>query len=176
MKQLRILISVLLILLLCACAKQEPVEYAQRLLPEPESIEVHSGNGNAITYEKTDENYEKLYAAFQTNWWKMLGENGLTEVTSLKAIKTTANRTYLELGGTIVYFLYPDAITWTQDNGNTLEIRMIAFILPDSTDAAGPIKGEFTVAEETLGNNEGLYTYYYPEEIGNGFWTFLMHE
>jgi len=177
MKQVRILAVLLaLLLLLCACGTQEDVEYAQRLLPEPESIEVVSGNGNSITYEKTDENYEKLYAAFQANWWKMMGEDRFTEVSSLKAIKTTANRTYLELSGTIVYFLYPNAIPWTLDNGNTLDIRLVAFILPQSTDTEGSVEGDFTVAEEALGNNQGLYTYYYPQEIASGFWEFLMHE
>lgn len=176
MKRFGIFMGIILMLLsLCACETQEEVVYAQRLLPEPESIKVVSGNSNKITYEKTDANFEKLYAAFQTNWWKMMGEDGLTEVSSLKSIKTTANRTYLEAGGTIVYFLYPDAISWTLDNGSTLDIRLIAFILPDSTAAEGPVAGEFTVAKEILGNNEGLYTYYYPQEIAGGFWKFLMH-
>ena len=95
---------------------------------------------------------------------------------SLKAIKTTSDRTYLTSGDTIVHFLYPDSITWTKDNADTLNIRLIAFILPAPTDAEGLAEGAFTVAEEVLGNNEGLYTYYYPEEIAGGFWKFLMHE
>ena len=175
MKQIRILLTVFLCaLVLCACGSEKDVAYVQRLLPAPESIAVLSGNGSTLTYEKTDEKYEKIYAALSENWWKTMEDGTLTDVTSLKSLKTTSDRTYLQSEDTIVQFLYPDTIAWTQDDGSTLNIQLVAFVMPQSVDADSPVEGYFTVAKETLGYNEGLFTYYYPPEIASSFWGFVI--
>lgn len=176
MKSVRILTAALLsALLLAGCKQEASVEYVQRLLPEPASIVVSLGSTD-LTYEPDSEQYRLLVDSLTPNWWKVQGERGLIDASSVKELKTTSDRTYRRDDDTFVQFLYPDTIQWTQDNGESIAIQAIVFLIPDAEDALLDVEGFFTISKtEEWGYNEGLFTYYYPAEMANGFWDYLLH-
>lgn len=176
MKPVRIFAAVLLSLLfITGCSRERSVEYAQRQLPEPVSITV-SLSDTDLTYGPESEEYRKLVDSLTPNWWKIQGERGLEEASSVKALKTTSDRTYRRGDDTFVQFLYPDTIQWTQDNGESIAIQSIVFLIPNTENALLDVEGFFTISQtEEFGDNEGLFTYYYPAEMANGFWDYLLH-
>lgn len=176
MKSVRILIAVLLtVLLLVGCKQEEAVEYAQRILPEPASI-VISLAGTELTYEPDSEEYRLLMDALSPNWWKTMGEDGLTDVTSVKELRTSSTEVYRQNDETFVELMYPEGIQWTQDDGSVLDIRMIVFRIPRAADATEPVEGSFVISKtDSYMDTEGLYTYYYPAELASDFWDYLLH-
>lgn len=175
MKKALTLVIPLVFLILAGCAQEESVEYVQRLLPEPASVVVSLGSTD-LTYGPDSEQYQKLVASLTPNWWKIQGEQGLVEASSVKELKTTSDRTYRRNDDTFVRFLYPDGIQWTQDNGESIAIQTIVFLIPNTEDALLDVEGFFTISRtEDWGINEGLFTYVYPAEMANGFWDYLLH-
>ena len=92
-------------------------------------------------------------------------------------LKTTAWRTYREVGDTIVCFQYTEnPITWEYADGDKTLIQTIAFVLPEKNWSEENTKGFFLISKtEQIGINEGLYTYYYPPEIAGDFWGFIKN-
>ncbi len=174
-----IFLAILALYLFTACGKEEPETYSQAVLPAPDRIVVNSINSN-ITYEPGSENYEKLCTALSANWW-LTGEDGtdLKKVTSLKALKTTSDDTMRHSAGDIILLIYEqEPLAWYVTGEERLDIRTVGFVVPEGNEAAQtPVKGCFLVSQtEEWGNNEGLYTYFYPPEIANGLWEFLKNQ
>lgn len=175
MRKVCLFTMIFLMLLLCGCEKQEDVEYVQRLLPEPASIVV-SLSSTELTYEPGCEEYQLLMDALSPNWWKTMGEDGLTDAASVNDLRTSSTEVYRQNDETFVEFMYPDAIQWTQDDGSSLDIRMIVFRIPRAKEASEPVEGCFLISKtDSYLDTEGLYTYYYPAELANGFWDYLLH-
>ena len=175
MRKVCLVTMIFLMLLLCGCEKQEDVEYAQRLLPEPASIVV-SLSSTELTYEPDSEEYRILMDALSPNWWKTMGEDGLTDAASVKELRTSSTEVYRQNDETFVELMYPDGTQWTQDDGSVLDIRMIVFRIPRTQDASEPVEGCFLISKtDSYMDTEGLYTYYYPAELANGFWDYLLH-
>lgn len=172
-----------LLTLLTACEKGGDVEYMQKVLKEPEVIEVFTGSA-VVTYEKGSDEYQKIWDTLSPNWWltaKDTPDTAPSDALSLAdgpaSLKTTTNRTYVASDDTIVKFLYEEApVQWYQEDGSKLDIQLIAFLLPPAADSADNVKGCFTVSQtDSIGVNEGQFTYYYPAEVAAGFWNFLVH-
>ena len=113
MRKVCLVTMIFLMLLLCGCEKQEDVEYAQRLLPEPASIVV-SLSSTELTYEPDSEEYRILMDALSPNWWKTMGEDGLTDAASVKELRTSSTEVYRQNDETFVELMYPDGTQWTQ--------------------------------------------------------------
>ncbi len=173
------LFLLLVCILLTACGAQEPMEYAQAVLPAPERIEVDGGS-SVITYEPDSENYQKLFASLSANWW-LTGGSGtdLEAVTSLEALKTTTYDTNRHSVGDIVFFIYEkEPIAWDVTEEERISVSCIGFVVPEAEQESEiPVKGTFLVSQTmNWGTNEGLYTYFYPPEIANDLWGFLKKE
>ena len=185
MKNVRFLTVLLLaVFLLAACGKTEsPAEYTQAVLPEPDRI-VASNYSVTLSYEKGDDGYIKLYEALGANWWKTAegdpetaSDEDLSMADSVLALKTSSTEVYMKSGEVYVKFFYEDQpFLWTTADGETLEIAMLFFRIPQSSETDTNVKGSFVISEtDTIMDTQGLYTLYYPSEMANGFWDFLVH-
>ena len=182
MKKALSFILLLCFFLLCACAKGGNEQYLQKDLKAPESIQIQTGT-TTIDYAPDTEEYQALFAAFQSNWWK----TAVDTKDSVKAedlfpaeapgqLKTTLDRTYRESSDVFVCFRYENApISWVEPR-KTTSIQMIAFLIPPASETQEYVytKGAFTISQNgTLGSNEGWFTCYYPPEIVSGIWDFI---
>lgn len=178
-------VLLLLCILLTGCSAAEaPIEFPQKTLPGPDHITIRNASAE-VTYEKDSAEYQKLVEAFSASWWLTAKDepdtapaDALIPATGPRSLKTVnENRTYTTSSDTFLCFVYEKApITWVQDNGKAIEIRQITFLLPEKTDTQDHVRGSFTVSETaSFGYNEGWFTYYYPAEIANSFWDWLLH-
>lgn len=185
MKTVRFLIFLLLGIFLTGCSSsQDPVEYPQMTLPEPDHIYIINASAE-VTYEKDSAAYQKMVDAFRAGWWLTAQDEPNTAPAETlilaadpKALKTiNENRTYATSSDTFICFVYETTpITWVQDNGKSIEIQQITFLLPEKIDTQDFVRGSFTISKtSSFGYNEGWFTYYYPAEIANSFWEWLLH-
>jgi len=176
---------VILLLTFSACsADRTQMEFPQKTLPEPDAIVIENASAQVI-YEKASVEYQKLQETFTANWWLTVPEEpetanaeSLIPANGPKDLKTTnKNRTYVTSSDTFICFVYEKApLTWVQDNGKTISIQQVTFLLPEKTDTQELIWGSFTIAQTpSIGPNEGWFTYYYPAAIANNFWDWLLH-
>jgi len=158
--------------------------YSQAELRAPDKIEILTTN-NTIVYEKNTEKYHRVLDALRKNWWKYTEEDLETTPDDLliappapEALRTSANRTTMELSDTLICLFYTsDPIRWENYEGETIPIEIITFVLTGKSDSPENTRGYFTITrEENIGYNEGLYTYYYPPEIARDFWKFLTEK
>ena len=185
MKRFFIFCLALLMLAGCAQPKGGNEAYTQKDLPQPDRIEVRSGD-TVTEFLPESEEYQKIFTAIAPNWWKTAADtpdtaptNTLFMAQSPNQLKTTSDRTYVQGGDSFLCFCYDTApLTWVAGNGKSkLEIRTVAFLLPSPTKATENVKGICLISKtEDIGINEGLFTYYYPPEIANGFWDFMYHQ
>ena len=185
-----VLVSLVLILVISVTFLTNPQRrydpdrvYSQELLPDPDRIYIDV-DGTDIIYEKDTEVYRRLVEVFRANWWKYTQEDldiapddALVAPFAPEQLKTTAWRTYREVGDTIVCFQYAeDPITWEYTDGEIIAIQTIGFVLPEKNWSEENTKGFFLISKtEQIGINEGLYTYYYPPEIAGDFWGFIKN-
>ena len=185
MKKFSFLLFLLLTILLTGCSSsQKTVEYPQMTLPEPDRIYIMNASAE-VTYEKDSAPYQKMVEAFSANWWFTAKDepdtapaDALVPAADPKPLKTiNENRTYSTSNDTFICFVYETTpVTWVQNNGKSIEIQQIIFLLPEKTDTQDHVHGSFTISETTsFGYNEGWFTYYYPAEIANTFWDWLLH-
>lgn len=177
------LLSVSMLLCGCGHAKGGNADYTQRELPTPERIEIQTGT-SVVTYGPDSEEYTKIWDALRPNWWKTAvdtpdtaPDEALFMAESPGQLKTTSDRTTRDSGDTFLCFFYEEApLTWVNADGSETPVQMVAFLLPPVAESEENVKGIFTLSKTSeIGNNEGLFTYYYPPEIAAGFWDFLIH-
>jgi len=186
MKQRWLWLLPVLLLLLCGCnAKGGNDDFTQKDLPAPDRIEIRTGS-STVEYLPESGEYQKIYSAFLPNWWKTTGDNKsetapsetLFAAEAPGQLKTTADQTYRESSDILLCFLYETVpFSWVNPTGPATEIRLVAFLLPNSVDTEENVKGIFTVSQtEDISTNEGIFAYYYPPEVASGFRDFLSHE
>lgn len=158
--------------------------YSQEDLRAPDRIEILTTN-NTIVYEKDTEKYHRVLDALRKNWWKYTQDDLETAPDELliappapEALRTSANRTTMELSDTLIRLFYTsNPIRWETYEGESIPIEIITFVLTGKSDSPENTRGYFTITqEENIGYNEGLYTYYYPPEIARDFWKFLTEK
>ena len=185
-----ILISVILILFLSITLLTNPEKeydpdkiYPQSILKEPDRILVDV-SGTDRVYEKDSPEYRSILESLRTNWWKYTLEETETASDSVlvapaapELLKTTTWETYVENSTTIICFQYAEhPILWVDADGDQTLIETIGFVLPDKTYSQENTRGYFLLSKtDSIGVNEGLYTYYYPPEIANNFWDFVQN-
>lgn len=156
--------------------------YAQSVLPDPDRIYIDV-NGTDSVYEKDSEVYRSLVDAFRENWWKYTEDNRdtasdelLTAPIAPELLKTTSWRMYVDISDVIICFQYPsNPVLWENSDGDRMEIQTIGFVLPEKTWSEDNTRGFFLISQtEHIGYNEGIYTYYFPPEIANDFWGFII--
>lgn len=171
-------------LLFSGCGSNAHKDYPQSNgLPRPERIEV-TNHTSTLIYEEGTPEYEKLYETLMRNWWMtaegepdMAMDSQLVAASSLSELKTTSWKVYAESCDAFVYFYYDaEPFSWTTFDNKELDAKLAVFMLPEYVDDCENIKGYYTVAEETFGNNQGLYAYYYPAEMLDGFFHWLVHD
>ena len=185
-----ILISVILILFISITLLTNPQKeydpdkvYPQSILKEPDRILVDV-SGTDRVYEKDSPEYRSILEALRANWWKYtLEETETADDSELVApaapevLKTTTWQTYVENSTTIICFQYAEnPILWVNADGELISVETIGFVLPDKTYSQENTRGYFLLSKtDSIGVNEGLYTYYYPPEIANNFWDFVQN-
>lgn len=158
------------------------VEYRQKVLKEPDVITVHMGS-STLEYGKDSQQYRLLFDTLNSTWFQMAHgkpetapAEALYAAASPKELKTTDNRTYAENDDVFVFFQYTDGFLWYQEKGDPLTIHQITFLLPKKSNETQYISGSFTVAQtQAISPNEGLFVHYYPAEMVNHFWDWLLH-
>lgn len=178
-------ISLLLILLLltgCGNPKGGNAAFTQKELPMPDRMEVQTGSAT-VEYLPDSEEYQKLFAALQPNWWKTTGSNKedtapddkLFPAESPEQLWFKSNRTYRENGDTFLYFYYESKpFTWVNPTGPDSQLMAIAFLLPDRMEAEENVKScVLTMENAGIGNLDGIFVYYFPPEIAASFWDFI---
>ena len=174
----------LCLLLLSGCnAKGGNEDFTQKVLPAPERMEVRTGS-SIVEYLPETEEYRKLYAAIQPNWWKTTGDNKaetapdekLFMAESPEQLRFKSDRTYAENGDTFLYFYYEkEPFLWVNPTGPDSSLTAIAFLLPNLVESEENVKSCFITMEESDFNSiEGLFTYYFPPEIAASIWDFVQ--
>ena len=155
--------------------------YPQSHLQKPDYIEVFSGNGESIVHEKGTEKYDRILEVLKRNWWKytpedldMASDEALIPVPAPEAIRTTSWKRYVESSDDMVKLIYAsDPVLWENANGESMEIRMIAFLLPEKGESEGNTKRYFILSRAIdFSDPAGTYSYYYPPELAHDFWRF----
>lgn len=184
-----LLLSAALMLILTVTLMTDPQRrydpekvYPQSVLKDPDSIYIDV-SGTDRVFEKDTEVYKSLTEAFRKNWWKYTQDNADTASDAAlitppapEELKTTSWRTYVDISDTIICFRYKEnPILWEYSDGKKTEIRTIGFVLPEKTWSEENTRGFFLISRtDHIGYNEGIYTYYYPAEIANDFWDFVI--
>lgn len=174
-----ILAVLLCVLTACSRGKGTNIEYAQKNLERPTSIEKERA-GTSLAYEPEEEEYKEIFEAVSSNWWKTTEDElevatdfELQSVDCVEDIKTSTNNRYVTQNDIILRFIYDKPIQWDIAGEKPLRIKLLAFILPQEAEEAKNIKGYFIISEtETIGENKGIYTYYYNEEIINSMFGY----
>lgn len=155
--------------------------YPQSQLQNPDYIEVFSGNGESIVHEKGTEKYDRILEVLKRNWWKytpedldMASDEALIPVPAPEAIRTTSWKRYVESSDDMVKLIYAsDPVLWENADGESMEIRMIAFLLPEKGESEGNTKRYFILSRAIdFSDPAGIYSYYYPPELAHDFWRF----
>lgn len=155
--------------------------YPQAQLKAPDHIEVFSGNGESIVHEKGTEKYNRILKVLKRNWWKYTAEDletasddMLIPVPAPEVIRTKSWKRYVEMSDDIIELIYAsDPVIWENADGESMEIRMIAFLLPEKGESEGNTKRYFILSRETdFSDPAGIYSYYYPPELAHDFWRF----
>ncbi|MBQ2928400.1 MAG: hypothetical protein IJD98_07500 [Oscillospiraceae bacterium] len=175
-----LILFLVLLLLLPGCQKGGDVEYMQKVLKQPDSIEVAMGS-STVCYEPDSPQYRKLYEALSATWFQTTFDTpetaapeSLFVAQTPEDLKTTSAGTYLQNDQRVIRFLYSGNMLWYHKANDASNIRLIAFLLPEAAETSDHIRGFFTASETgDMGINLGLYTHYYPAEMVNSFWDFL---
>lgn len=187
-----LLISVLVCIVLAAGFLTNPETvydydrtYPQSQLKAPDRIQVLSGNGETILYEKDSDQYHRLLETLRKNWWKYTPEDletasdeALVPVPAPEVIRTKSWKTHLEMKDDTIQLIYEsEPFLWEDHKGKQTEIRMMAFLLPQEADNTDSTRNYFMLNRSTdFTNSAGIYTYYYPAEIAHDFWRFLTQK
>ena len=171
--------ALLCILTACSGEKVTNIEYAQKNLERPTRIEKERA-GTSLVYEPEEGEYKDIFEAISSNWWKttedelqFATDSELQSVDSVRSIKTSTNNRYVNSNHLILRFVYDKPIKWDIADGEPLQIKLLAFVLPQEVEEAKNVKGYFIISEtETIGENKGIYTYYYNEEIINSMFGY----
>ena len=158
----------------CGVREQKNGEYMQKNLGKPTRIEKERA-GTSLVYGPEEEEYDKIFDTISSNWWmtteneaKVASDSELQSVDNVEIIKTSTNNRYVTANDIIVRFIYDEPIKWEIADGEPLQIKLLAFVLSQEAEEGKNVKGYFIISEtETIGENEGIYTYYYNEEIIN---------
>lgn len=183
MKKTLFLLLLFAVLLLSGCnAKGGNADFTQKVLPAPDRMEVKNSN-STVEYLPETEEYQKLFAAIQPNWWKTTvgnkadtaSDEKLFMAESPEQLRFKSDRTYAENSDTFLYFYYEaESFTWVNPTGPDTKLTAIAFLLPNRVESEENVKSCFmTLAESDIGSSEGLFTYYFPPEIAASFWDFV---
>ena len=170
-------------LILCGCtAKGGNEAFTQKVLPAPDRMEVKSSN-STVEYLPETEEYQKLFAAIQSNWWKTTGDNNaetasdekLFMAESPEQLRLKSDQTYVENSDTFLYFYYEtDPFTWVNPTGPDTKLTAIVFPLPYQAESEENVKGCFMTLEESDASSmDGLFAYYFPPEITASFRDFI---
>ena len=195
MKKALFLLLLFAVLLLSGCnTKGGNADFTQKVLPAPDrdvyliagqsNMEWKMKNSNStVEYLPETEEYQKLFAAIQPNWWKTTGGNKadtasdekLFMAESPEQLRFKSDRTYAENSDTFLYFYYEaESFTWVNPTGPDTKLTAIAFLLPNRVESEENVKSCFmTLAGSDIGSSEGLFTYYFPPEIAASFWDFV---
>lgn len=155
--------------------------FTQENLKEPDAIEIIR-DSNKVVYQCEDEEFSQIYGAICKNWWKYTLDNStfaedanLIDVASVENIKTYSNRTYVTAQDIYISFIYTMApMKWVSNKGKSIDINLIAFFIPQITNKDRNTKGFFIISKtNSVGVNEGLYTYYYDPSITSNILKYL---
>ncbi len=182
MKRWILALCLAFLLLLSGCnAKGGNEDFTQKVLPAPDRMEVKNSN-STVEYLPETEEYQKLFAAIQPNWWKTAVNKPDTVPTedlfmaeSPEQLRFRSDRTYAESGDTFLYFYYEkEPFVWVNPTGPDSKLTAIAFLLPNRVETEENAKSCFMTLEESdFRSMEGLFTYYFPPEIATSFWDFV---
>ena len=117
------------------------------------------------------------------HWWltakdtpDTAGNGELITSEGLHELKTKTWRTYRQGDDNFVIFRYEDGIEWTDFEGRGITVKSVLFLIPQYIENTDNIKGYFSASESgQVGINEGMYTFYYPAEMTDGFFHWVMH-
>ncbi len=178
----KIILLFALVFLLCGCnPKGGNAEFTQKVLPAPERMAVQTGSAT-VEYLPGSPEYEKIFQALQSNWWKIAAEKpdtatdeALFMAESPEQLRFQSDRTYAESGDTFLYFYYEkEPFTWVNPTGPASKLTAVAFLLPNRVESEENVKGCFLTMEKTdAGYIDGLFTYYFPPEVAASFWDFV---
>lgn len=182
MKKKNIALLFALLFLLCACnAKGGNEDFTQKVLPAPDRMEVQTSSATA-EYLPDSEEYQKIFAALQPNWWKTAADKpdtasdeALFMAESPEQLRFQSDRTYAESGDTFLYFYYEkEPFTWVNPTGPDSDLVAIAFLLPNRVESEENVKSCYLTMEKLgAGYIDGLFTYYFPPEVAASFWDFI---
>ncbi len=177
------ILCIVICFIFVACGSDSPVRYVQREgLPRPDSIEAETGSAT-LAFRPGDAEYERLYETLMQNWWLTVKDTPdtaaggeLVRSEGLHALKTKTGRTYRQVDDNYAIFHYEDGIDWTDFEGKSIQVKSVFFLIPKHMENTEHIKGYFSASESgEIGVNEGMYTFYYPAEMTDGFFHWVMH-
>lgn len=184
MRPKQCVILVLLVAFLTGCGSGTSVAYVQAEgLPQPDSICIENNSAELI-FEPEDEEFQRVYDILMQTWWQTVEEapdtvsaSDLRKAGELKELKTSNWRTYRTSGDIFAVFRYSDGLEWTDFEGKTIQVQSVFFLIPRYQEDCEYIKGYFSASESgDIGINEGMYTFYYPAEITDGFVHWVIHK
>lgn len=177
-----IIFFIVFCLFICGCDSAEVEIYPQSILAKPDSIQAENGS-SVLIYEKGEETCEALYAVLTQNWWMTAeGEPAVAENADLMMVGTvdelvaTSESMDRHSDDIIISFCYDrEPLQWAKSDGTILDIKRVAFVIPEYTEGGSNVHGFFTISRtENIGINEGVFTYYYPAEMVERFWNYQL--
>ena len=183
-KRMYLVLCILACIVLAACGSIAPESYLQRdSIPEPAYMEMETGS-TTLTFYPGDAEYARAYETLMQTWWltakdapDTAGGGELAASEGLHELKTQTLRTYRQKEDIYVVFHYPNGIYWTDFEGKDITVRSVFFLIPRYVEGVEYIKGYFSASESgQVGINEGMYTFYYPAEMTDGFFRWLTQD
>ena len=182
MKQRLLSLCLAGLLLLCGCnTKGGNEDFTQKILPAPDRMEIQVAC-TTVEYLPESPEYQKLFSAIQSNWWKLAADkpetapdNALFLAESPEQLLFQSDRTYRESSDTFLYFYYEkEPFTWVNPTGPATELTVLAFLLPSPVDTEENVKSCFMAMKTNdVRDLHGLFTYYFPPEIAASVWDFV---
>ena len=180
-KRMYLILCILACIVLAACGSIAPESYLQReSIPEPAYMEMETGS-TTLTFYPGDGEFVRAYEALMQTWWltakdapDSASSGELVESEGLHELKTQTLRTYRQKEDIYVVFHYPNGIYWTDFEGKDITVKSVFFLIPRYVEGAEYVRGYFSASESgEIGINEGMYTFYYPAEMTDGFFRWL---
>lgn len=180
-KLVSLVLCILASIVLAGCGSTAPASYLQReSVPEPAYMEAETGS-TVLTFYSGDEEYARAYEALMQTWWLTVKDTPdtasggeLVASAGLHELKTQTLRTYRQKDDIYLVFHYPNGIYWTDFEGKEITVQSVFFLIPRYVEGAEYVKGYFSASESgEIGINEGMYTFYYPADMTDGFFRWL---